>query len=186
MSDSVMLGLLIAVLLFWAMGAYNRLMRLRSRAILEFVALESLFNQYLLLVQAHCPDSTSAADPHAPGEGGDTARDACAALAAAAQQFAASLKVAHARPLSRSRIRPLKTAYETLCMSWLRLRGLAPDLAGTVLPDGLQMKWEEVTARVEAARAEFNRQVLDYNRAIDQFPALLLAWLFAFKLAETL
>lgn len=186
MSASVTLGLLTAVLLFWAMGAYNRLMRLRSRAILGFMALEGLFDQYLLLVQANCPDTKNEADAHAFVEDRDPARDACAGLAAAAQQFAASLKVAHAKPLSRSRIRPLRTAYETLCLSWLRLRSLPPDLAGAVLPNGLQIKWDELTARAEAARAEFNRQVLDYNQAIDQFPALLLAWLFAFKPAEML
>ena len=186
MSDSVMVWLIIAVLLFWAMGAYNRLIRLRSRAIVAFGALEGLFNRYLSLVQVICTDTGAGSNASDADQAGDTPGDACAGLSAAAQQFNTSLKVAHAKPLSRLRISALKTAYETLCMSWVRLRNLPPDLAGAALPDGLQVQWEQLTVQADAARAEFNGQVVNYNQAIDQFPALMLAWLFGFKPAETI
>lgn len=55
MSDSVVVGFAIAVFLFWSMGAYNRLMRLRSQGIAAFAALEGLFKQYLPMVKKKLP-----------------------------------------------------------------------------------------------------------------------------------
>ena len=184
MSDSLIVWLLIAVLSFWAIGAYNRLMRLRSRGIRTFAALEGLFNQLLLLVQTDFQDTSASLDAHDAGQGPALASDAWVGLSAAAQQFSTSLKVAHAKPLNGPRMGALRTAYESLCSSWLSLRNLPPDLAGAALPDNLQLQWEQLSFQVEVARAEFNRQVVKYNQAIDQFPALLLAWLVGFKPAQ--
>lgn len=80
----------------------------------------------------------------------------------------------------------LKTALETLCLSWCRLRDLPPDLAGPALPATLQSQWEHLTLQSDIARAEFNRLVANYNEAIEQFPALFLARLFGFKAAQPL
>ena len=38
----------------------------------------------------------------------------------------------------------------------------------------------------QAATEHFNQAVANYNHAIAQFPAVLLAWLFSFKRARTL
>ena len=105
-------------------------------------------------------------------------------MAAAADQFNASLKVAHAQPLNGPTMNALRTALETLCLSWSRLRDLPPDLAGPALPSTLQSQWEHVAMQAEIARAEFNRVVGNYNEATNQFPAFLLAWVFGFKPAQ--
>jgi hypothetical protein len=55
MSNSVTFWLLLAVLGFWAMGAYNRLVRLRSQGLQAFASLEVLFNQFILLVKTNSP-----------------------------------------------------------------------------------------------------------------------------------
>ena len=81
-------------------------------------------------------------------------------------------------------MRALKTAFETFCMSWSRLQNLPPDLAGSALPGALQSQWEQLAFQIEMARTEFNRAVVNYNEAINQFPALLLAWIFGFKSAQ--
>lgn len=180
MGDSVVVWLTIAVLLFWAMGAYNRLMRLRSNGIAAFVALEVLFNQYLLLVQSNFCDG-SEREAH---QGHDAFTVAWATLVGAAQQFNASLKIAHARPLNGATMSALRTALETLCLSWSRLQELPPDLAGPALPNNLQAQWEHVSLQVEVRRVEFNRTVANYNEAIHQFPAILLTWVFGFKSAQ--
>lgn len=172
MSRSVLLGLLLAVLLFWATGAYNRLMRLRSGSIAAFAGLETVLSQYLPLVQTHQAQSPAT---------GSATQAAWANLSAAAQQFHISLKVAQAQPLNAPTINALKTAHETLCLSWSRLQELAPDLNEPALPPALQTQWQQITVQAELARAEFNQRLAHYNRAISQFPALLLAWLFDFK-----
>lgn len=173
MSDSVLLWFVVAVLLFWAMGAYNRLMRLRSRGIVAFAALERQFDQYLLMVKKN-----------APSQGNDAFSAVWAALAAAADQFSASLKVAHSQPLNGPTTSALRTAYETLGLSWSRLRTLPHDLGGSALPDSLQSQWEQVGVQTEMARADFNQAVANYNQAIGQFPALVLASLFGFRPAQ--
>lgn len=184
MSDSVRVWFVIAVLLFWSMGAYNRLMRLRSQGIVAFAALEALFNQYVLLVKTNFQDAGVVHFLPDSGPGQDTSSAAWAGLAAAAEQFNASLKVAHAQPLNGPTTRALRTALETLCLSWSRLSDLPPDLAGPALPSTLQSQWEQLASQVEMARTEFNKRVVNYNEAINQFPALLLAWVFGFKPAQ--
>ena len=184
MSDSVVVWLAVALCLFWALGAYNRLIRLRSQGIVAFATLEGLCQQHLLLVRANCPAGDQAVASLEPGHAPDATLVAWAALEAAAEQFRASLKVAHAQPLNAPVMRALATALQTLALSWSRLRDLPPDLAGPALPAAFQSQWEHVALQVENARTEFNRRVLNYNEAIGQFPALLLAWLFGFKAAQ--
>lgn len=189
MSNSVMVWIAIAVLLFWSMGAYNRLMRLRSQGILAFAALEALLSQLVVTVKANLPEAAVAADVPSdlPAHDASAAFSAaCGGLVAAAEQFNVSLKVAHARPLNGPTTSALKTAFETLCLSWSRLLALSADLAGPALPVTLQLQlqWEQIAVQVEVARTEFNRRVENYNEAISQFPALLLAWVFGFKPAQ--
>lgn len=184
MSDSIIVWFAVALLLFWAMGAYNRLMRLRSQGIAAFATLEALLNQYMAMVQTNLPE-TEVNDAHHDVQVHEIASAAAwAGLAAAVEQFNASLKVAHAHPLHGPTMRALRTAHDTLCLSWSRLRDLPADLTGPALPGTLQSQWEQVAAQVDVARTEFNRRVENYNEAIDQFPALVLAWLFGFKSAQ--
>lgn len=184
MSDSVMVWVFIALLLFWSMGAYNRLVRLRFQGIAAFAALESLLNQYVLMVKANFPDALVFIAPRDERQGDDAFLDAWTGLTAAADQFTASLKMAHAKPLNGPTMLALRTALDTLCLCWARLRDLPPDLAGAPLPSALQSQWEHVALQAEMASTEFNRQVENYNEAIHQFPALLLAWVFGFKSAQ--
>jgi len=184
MSDTVLVWIAIAVFLFWSMGAYNRLVRLRSQGLVAFAALEGSFKQYVSLVKENIPETAEVHDGDDAGHGHDNSSAAWAGLAAAAEQFNASLKVAHAHPLNGPTTSALKTAFETLCLSWSRLQHLPPDLAGSALPATLQSQWEHIAFQTEIARTEFNRLVANYNDAIGQFPALLLAWMFGFKPAQ--
>jgi LemA protein len=184
MNPSFVSWFVFALLLFWTMGAYNRLVRLRSRGIAAFANLETFFNQYILMVKTNVPEwSAGAATGHAFSDN-DASVAAWAALAAAGDQLNASLKEARARPLNGPTASALRTAFETLCLSWLRLRNLPADLAGAAVPDTLLSQWEMVAVQVERARTDFNRTVTNYNQAIDQFPALLLARVFGFQPAQ--
>ena len=184
MSDSVLLWLALAVSIFWAMGAYNRLMRLRSQGIAAFTALESLLRQQALMVKTHLPQAGDVDGARAASQEHDAFSAAWVALAAAAEPFNAALKLAHAKPLDSKTMETLRTAHETVCLSWSRLRDLPPDLAGPALPHTLHAQWEHVALQVDIARTKFNRLVANYNAAITQFPALLLARVFGFQPAQ--
>jgi LemA protein len=173
MSGSVMIWVMCAVLMFWALGAYKRLLHLRSLVIAAFEPLDANFGNYVTLVQSSFASAASAALP--AGQAG---------LVGAIQQFDSSIKVARTHPLDVMAIRALETAHEALCTSWLRVCNEPPDLAGAPLPEVLQRQWEHVSLNAGDARAEFNRRVQDYNEAIRQFPARLLACLFGFKPAQ--
>ncbi|MEI8170690.1 MAG: LemA family protein [Rhodoferax sp.] len=181
MSDSVVVWVSIAVLIFWSMGAYNRLVRLRSHGITAFAALEGMLNQHVLIVKANAPLAEEQLPELKVPYSHDEATHAWIGLTAAADQFNASLKAAHAKPLNGATMLALRTALETLSLCWSRLRDLPPDLAGSALPGPLQTQWENVAVQADVARAEFNKRVDIYNEAIHQFPALLLAWVFGFK-----
>ena len=55
MPSSIVLWSVAAVLLFWAMGAYNRLMRLRAEANAAFAALEGELAKQVALVRECLP-----------------------------------------------------------------------------------------------------------------------------------
>jgi LemA protein len=182
MTSSLLFWVILAVLVFWAVGAYNRLVRMRSDANGAFAALDGEFNKQLALVQACVPPE----DEHAqsPVEGGSAF---WGGLQGAAVQFAASLNAARARPLDPERIAALGAAHEVFTMAWDRAeRDDAHDLAGPRLPENISSERQQLARLSTAAAEHFNQAVARYNDAIAQFPASLLAWLFGFKAARGL
>lgn len=175
MGDSVLIWVVLAVLLFWIVGAYKRLVRLRLHAIGAFAPLDTHLAHYAALLQASFSSAL-----------GDDGPPAQAGLLGAAVQLDACTKAARARPLDELALRTLETAHEALCASWRRALNEPHDLAGERLPQALQLQWEHVARDVANARDEFNRRVTAYNAAIRQFPARLLAAVFGFNPAQTL
>ncbi len=182
---AVMWGLL-AVLVFWSIGAYNRLMRLRGRGLAAFSTVDKQFSLQALLLQPltlgpgqFSVGSAAAANDLAP-------LNRWSGLVGAGRQLEASLKAARTRPLDGAGLNALRTAQETLVLSWARCRDEPPDLAGSPLPEDLSMKWDHLMVQTDMARMEFNQFACDYNAAIGQIPACLLAWLFGFKPIDTL
>ncbi|MBE7942076.1 MULTISPECIES: LemA family protein [Ramlibacter] len=160
-----------AVLLFWGVGAYNRLVRLRAEAHAAFAAVEAEFTRQVELVRGELP-------PPQPGG----SEGLFVALHAAATQFAATLAAARARPLEPGGIAALSAAEGVLSLAWERVeREDAHDLAGPRLPENLSLRRAQLALQARAAAEQFNAAVARYNAAIAQFPALLLALLFGFR-----
>lgn len=171
-----------AVVVFWMVGAYNRLVRLRSDANTAFAVLETELSRQVQLVHACVPPE----DEWAPSQfaGGSAF---WGGLQGAAAQLAASLASAKARPLDADRIAALGAAQEVLGMAWDRAeRDDAHDLAGARLPDDLNGERQQLVRMAQAATEHFNQAVTNYNEAIAQFPAVLLARLFGFRPARGL
>lgn len=173
---SIALWVAAAVLLFWAVGAYNRLMRLRAEANAAFAALdEDLTKQVELVRTLPAADATQPAP--LDGEPG-----LWASLHAAAGQCAASLSAVRNRPLNREGISALATARDVLAHAWARAEhDDAHDLAGPRLPQDVLQQRAQLAVQALSAADHFDRSVLRYNAAIRQFPAVILAVLFGFR-----
>jgi LemA protein len=183
MNDSVIFWVIAAVLLFWTVGAYNRLMRLRAEANAAFSAVDAELSRHIELVHKHLP-GPDATQP-APLEGEPVSF--WAGLHAAASQLAATLAATRHKPLAPDGIDALSAAQEVLGMAWERAeRDDVHDLAGPRLPDTVLLRRAQLLLQAHAATAAFNAAVARYNEAIAQFPALLLAWLFGFRPARAL
>ena len=185
MSNRWLLWIALAVLLFWSVGAYNRLVRLRGAVRVAFDTLDQQWRQHVEMVRACLPASADASE-ESPGRLMDAMDSFWAGLAGAANQFVASLAAARARPFDPDAIAALATAREVLAMAWQRVQNEGEDLAGAPLPQDLQAQWQQFTVQTALAAEAFNRAVTNYNDGIAQFPALLLASLFAFKPARAL
>jgi len=179
MFTSPLAWLAVALLLFWAMGAYNRLVRLRAEAKTAFEQVERQLQQEVLMVtrlQAQVQPR-----PH------QAELTAWIALQGAATQLAVTLALARQAPLDVERLDALSAAGDVLAMAWERIQRLdAHDLAGPRLPEDLGALHATLRADVRGAVEAFNRVVAHYNDAISQFPAALLAWVFAFRPGRTL
>jgi LemA protein len=178
MTDSLLSWVIAAVLLFWAVGAYNRLMRLRAEANTAFAAVDAELARQVELVRSQLPPP-DATQP-APLEGEPVSF--WSALHAAAGQLAATLASTRSKPLDPEGIEALSAAQEVLGMAWERAaRDDAHDLAGPRLPDTVLLRRAQLLLQAHAATQSFNVAVTRYNEAIAQFPAAVLAWLFGFR-----
>jgi LemA protein len=176
-SSSFVPWVISALALFWAVGAYNRLVRLRSNAKHAFAALETELVKQVQLVQQCIPSEEDQAQSQFMGGsvfwGG---------LQGAAAQLQASLAAARSRPLDPERIAALGAAQEVLSGAWDRAeRDDAHDLAGPRLPENFSSEREQLVGMTLAATDHFNQAVNQYNAGIAQFPAALLAWVFGFQ-----
>ena len=129
-------GVIAAVLLFWAVGAYNRLVRLRSEAKAAFTALEAELQKQVQLVLACIPPEED--QPPSQFTGGSAF---WGGLQGAAAQLAASLIFGESPPsdLAGYGVAPLKDksigeqirfATEYLAARVKRAGGVAAGLAG--------------------------------------------------------
>lgn len=197
-SSSLLTWGAVAVLLFWLIGAHNRLVRLRASALQSYAVLDTLLLRQLDFVQRSL--ST-------PGADGVTAPAGEGPLQAAVSQTAAVLGATRLKPLDPGSVATLGTAVHVLLDAWQRLHPddlvsfdaegtlsrpaslLGPGESGAVAsppPHAAPMAWPEPSALVEITRAQFNAAVAQYNDAIRQFPALFVAWAFRFRPAAPL
>lgn len=222
MWSSPLFWIAVSITVFWALGAYNRLMRLRSAVVQAFGAFDAHMQRLLALlaeVAAARPiddpvDFTSTATPAVRAD------NRMATLDGATVQFSASLAVARARPLQADALAALAAARSVLDACWAAAMeeraGLAnqnvaaqedsraestrsslagDDASGDTAPAAsaplhstvpLQIRWSENVAHASHAIEAFNDAVRQYNEAVAQFPASMLARLFGFKAARGL
>jgi LemA protein len=163
-----------AALLFWLVGAYNRLVSLRGAIVRQFVPVEAQLTQRhgLLLqrIDALAPVLLNAA-PRLD------------ALRAACQQCSAACAHAKVRPGAAGAIASLRLSEDILGDARARLPVQA--VAGIDL-SALNAQLSAVDTTLGFARRQFNDAVIEYNEAVRQFPTVLIVGLFGFRAAATL
>jgi LemA protein len=180
MSGSLILWMTLALFIFWGVGLYNRLMRMRARGLGALGSVEKHVRQYAELVQEHGLDSEIASAAAAmPAADRPTGR--WAQLQTDLQALDQALRDAKAIPLAADPLTRLGVALDAIQNTWRHLHETPADLAGPVVPADMQARWDAITLRVESARSGFNQILTKYNEALDQFPARLLVGLMGFK-----
>lgn len=182
MTASTTLWVVLALALFWAVGAYNRLVRLRGQVLLAFQPLDARMAQFIVLLQEQSPMAFDPLRTHPALAGSGL----WAGLQAACTQFDVSLRVVRKQVLDAESVAALQSAYTTLQVWWDRLVTEGHEQRPETLPASWQIAWMDNRRLVGDTLEAFNQAVQVHNVAIAQFPALLLARVFGFRSAGSL
>lgn len=167
--------IVLAILVFWGVGAYNRLVRLRNVIANSFAQIDvQLKRRYDLI-----PNLVEVARKYAAHE-----RETLEAVTAARNQAKAAADVARARPAAAGAVTSLAMAEQVLGGAMGRLMALVEAYPELKADQTLRELSEELTStenKVAFSRQLFNDATLDYNNAAQQFPTNLMASLFGFR-----
>ena len=171
---------IIAVVVFWAVGAYNRLVGLRNRFRNAFAQIDvQLKRRYDLI-----PNLVETAKAYMKHE-----RETLENVIKARNTAVSANAAASADPGSASAIQGLVAAEGALSGALSRLFALAeayPDLKAN---QNMMQLTEELTGtenKISFARQSFNDAVMSYNTSAQQFPTNVIASAFSFGPAELL
>ena len=175
MSSSSLIAIaLVALLVFWAVGAYNRLIRLKNTIANAFGQIDvQLKRRYDLI-----PNLVDVAKKYLQHE-----QATLEAVINARNQARAASDVARSRSANALAVTTLAAAEQALGSSLGNLFALAeayPDLKADQTMRELSEELTSTENKVGFARQAFNDAVLDYNNAQGQFPAVLVARVFSF------
>ena len=164
--QTLLIALTAAVLVFWSVGAYNRLVGLRNELLRCFAPVDEQFRARHALLQRWA-DSATEAGPAVL----ESFRAAC-------QQAEAACSHVRASPARAGTLTSLRLAEDILAQARERLPAGADEALTAALA--------EADTTLAFARRQFNDAAHAYNRAVSQFPTWVLAGLFGFRKAGTL
>lgn len=168
------------LVLFWAVGAYNRLVGLQNQYKNAFAQIDvQLKRRYDLI-----PNLVETAKGYMKHE-----REALEAVIAARNQaVSANAKVA-ANPADPEAIHTMAAAEGLLTSSLGKMFALSEAYPELKANQNMMQLTEELTStenRIAFARQAYNDGVMQYNTSREQFPGSIIAGMFAFKPAELL
>jgi LemA protein len=182
-SLSIVAIFVFCVLVFWALGAYNRLVRLRSEVARRLQALVAVWHTQAQSVRARLEQFAQGRETESQWALLNDEALSWRPLAMSARQFLACLAVLQAKPQQiavQDDLSAVIAAHDIFFTNWLRLQDAQPDLAGASMPPDLQVIWAQHQPLIAERLRDYNQAVQTYQLAIGQFPALLLAWIFGF------
>lgn len=177
MSSSLLLWALAVVGVAWAVGAYNRLVRLRAEVNAAFAAVDNELQPLARLVD----DMLAGVNPQDEDRPPPSDKF-LAPIREASAELTAALVEARVRPLDGERIALVRRAGERWARAWDQAeREDAHDLAGPQLPETVSTERALRLKQADVIGGQFNEAIDRYNRAVTQFPAVLIAWTFSFR-----
>ena len=169
-----------ALVFFWGVGAYNRLVRLRAAVRASFAVLDEQLMRQLVLVQASMPEAFRGGAKTSPGELQDAVTAAWTRLQAASDQFGAALAQTRRAGMDVPSMASLVMAHEALRAAWTTALSEAVPADAVPSAERLQERWMRLLHQAMPLRTAFNDAAAAYNQAIGAFPAWLLAKAFGF------
>lgn len=173
-------GALALVLLFWMVGAYNRLMRLRNAIGAAWQQIDALLQRRADALSTLVP---LLREPLADEQG------TLDALLEAQRQLAAAAEALRRRPASASAARAFIAAQVPWASRSGRLAALVELKPALQQMPEVAAPWrlvQEADARLPFARQAYDDAVQAYNAAAAQWPTRVLSRLFSFKPAAPL
>ncbi len=171
---------ILAAIVFWGIGIYNRLINERNRVKNAFAQIDvQLTRRYDLI-----PNLVEAVKGYMKHE-----RETLEAVISARNAAASSLDKAKADPANAQAIKELGASEGSLTSALGRLFALSeayPDLKAN---QNMMQFQEELTStenKVAFSRQAFNDTVLQYNNSAQNFPNNVIAGFFSFELASFL
>ncbi|MCF8168143.1 MAG: hypothetical protein K9K38_16050 [Rhodoferax sp.] len=175
MNVSLLSGLAIAVALFWSVGVYNRLMRLRARGLEAFGSVEKHLSLYAEAVSAHLSAARGGAWEF------DSLSPSWQRLQNALDGLAQALKDVARAPLAPVVLAGVGQAHANLLIQWDYLQHADPSGTALDISDDLLKQWDAISQKVAVARGGLNQILSKYNAAIAQYPAKIIAGWLGFK-----
>ena len=169
-----------AVVVFWAVGAYNRLVRLKNTISNAYGQIDvQLKRRYDLI-----PNLVEAAKKYLSHE-----QATLESVISARNQAKAASDAVRSRPASAGAVLALGVAEQALTGSMGQFFALQEAYPELKADETIRQLSEELTStenKVAFSRQAYNDAALDFNNAQEQFPALLIARLFGFVPAAML
>jgi LemA protein len=174
----------LALAVFWSLGAYNRLVRLRAAIGQQFISLESVLLQYQEVVQQAVTSASTSPQLWANTYSADSDVDPWTRLQVCAGLLTVAMARMQTHPLEPDSSQSLQDAGAALQQAWASL--IHPEAFYVNVPEALQQRWLGLDLLVQPEVQRFNACIIVYNHAIAQYPAALLAKLFQFNPARPL
>jgi LemA protein len=169
-----------ALLVFWGIGAYNRVMALRNAIGEAFAQLDAHLKERTEV----CDKLLAAVAPRLPSE-----QATFDALASAQAESQAALPAVRAKPWSTDPVGSLAVAsalHAAALTRLLSLLDLQTELRSEAEVDALVSDLKLIERQRAFTRQVFNQAVGQYNEALHQFPTRVLANLYGFREARSL
>lgn len=174
--------LLLALAVFWAVGAFKRLKRLRLQGKQAFAPVDAQLSQVVDLLRS-CARMQSLKERVTSVY----VEQAHHALMPCADLLESALQQARLHPLRPETIAALDAAWQGAQVAWQAYVQLGGD-PSSVHAEHIQewsQRWLHLQPLQNHSAAQFNLSVHTYNRAIAQFPACLIARVSGHRAART-
>lgn len=189
LSTTIIFWIALAVLVFWALGAYNRLVGLRGQLLRHLQALTAQWQANAQALRQALADLSRVPETDSAWASLGDEASSWRPLGQATKQFQACVGAVAAK----SHVVPpvddmasVRAAHAVMEGAWQRLVNTSDDLAGQAVPQSLALLWQHQQMQIQEKLRDYNTSAQLYNQSVRQFPAVLIGWIFGFGTAQVL